>query len=175
MKRTIVAILVFAASGCFAQTIKTISNTEIKEVKIYLAGAAVVREVKTTVEAGTTQLAVEGLSQYINSSSITVTGTGDATLLSVVSQIDYVNTTRKSSKLKMLQDSLDDLNHANEKLNDLITIYNGEIEVLNANKSVGGANTGVDRDNLREYIEFYRERMIELKIKLMDSRNEQKK
>ena len=56
----------------------------------------IIREIKTDVDAGATQLSVEGLSEYINNGSITVTGTGDATLLSVVSQLDYLNSTNKS-------------------------------------------------------------------------------
>ena len=175
MKKTIFLFFVFVSSVCYSQTVKTISNAELKEVKIYLSGAQVIREVKTSVEAGTTQLAVEGLSEYINDGSITVTGIGDATLLSVVSQLDYLNATKKSPRLKMLQDSLDELNHSLDKLNDLSSVFLGEIDMLNANKSVGGANTGVDKDNLKENIDFYRERMIELKIKLLDNKNELKK
>ena len=75
----------------------------------------------------------------------------------------------------MLQDSLDELNHSLDKLNDLSAVFLGEIDMLNANKSVGGANVGVDKDNLKEIADFYRERMIELKIKLLDNKTEQKK
>jgi len=75
----------------------------------------------------------------------------------------------------MLQDSLDQLNHSLDKVNDLSSIFQGEIDLLNANKSVGGANVGVDKDNLKEIADFYRERMIELKVKLLDNKTEVKK
>lgn len=175
MKKIVFLFSVFIAVNGYAQTIKTISTTDIKEVKVYQSGAQVVRELKTSLEAGTTQLAVQGLSQYVNSGSISVTGTGDATLLSVVSQLDYLNDTKKSPRLKALQDSLDEMTRSLDKVNDLSSIYLGEMDVLNANKSVGGANIGVDKDNLKEFIDFYRERMIELKIKLLDNKDEVKK
>ncbi len=175
MKKNILLFFLLASFAGYAQTVKTISNTDIKEVKIYLNGAQVIREVKASVDAGTTQLAVQGLSEYINNNSITVTGTGDATLLSVVSQMDYVNATKKSPRLQSLQDSLEDATRSLDKINDLSAIFMGEQDMLNANKSVGGANIGVDRDNLREVEDYYREKMIELKVKLLDNKAEQKK
>ncbi len=175
MKRIFLLFFLFLSIISYSQTVKTISNTDIKEVKVYLTGAQIVREIKTSVDAGTMQLSIEGLSEHINAGSITVTGTGDATLLSVVSQLDYLNSTKKSPQLKMLQDSLDELNHSLVKINDLSSIFNGEIDMLNANKSIGGANVGVDKDNLKEIADFYRERMIELKIKLLDNKTELKK
>lgn len=175
MKKNILLFFVLISGVSYSQTVKTISATEIKEVKVYLSGAQIIREINTAIDAGTTQLSVEGLSEYINNGSITITGTGDATLLSVVSQMDYLHSTKKSPKLKMLQDSLDELNHSVDKLNDLSSVFLSEIDMLNANKSVGGANVGVDIDNLKEIADFYRERLIELKIKLLDNKTELKK
>src|SRR5689334_5899488 len=124
MKKAIVLLFTCIASFAYPQATKSITNAEIKEVKVFLNGAQVTRIVHTTVDAGTTQLSVEGLSEYLNGGSITVTGTGDATLLSVVSQLDYINDTKKSPRLRALQDSLNELNHSMDKLNDLAAIYN---------------------------------------------------
>ena len=90
---------------------KIISNTDVKEVKIFLNGAMVSRSAKTVVDAGTTKYIFENLSASINAQSISVTGKGDFTILSVVHQLNYLNSEKKTPEIKLLEDSLDALNY----------------------------------------------------------------
>lgn len=175
MKNLIVVLFVIATEGLFGQNLKSVTNSEIKNVRVYLNGAQVERNVKATVEAGITQLKLESLSSLIDKNSISVSGTGEVTLLSVVHQMNYLNDEKKSPEIKQAEDSLEALQTDMEKASGLESIYNEETALLNSNKSVGGANSGVDPDNLKEVADFFRERMIELKIKLIDIHKEQKR
>lgn len=174
MKKFLGLCLVFAASFAQAQDEKHIRESVVKDVRIYQSGAQVNRMVKTSVESGTTVLYIENLSSAIDQQSISVGGTGDALLVAVSYQLDYLTGDRKPPEIRRLEDSLKVVTLDLEKVNGLEQVYNEEISLLNANKSVGGANVGVDTDALREVADFFRTRMIELKVKLIDVHAEQK-
>ncbi len=167
-------LLLLITNTVFAQNEKHIKESLVKNVRIYQAGAQVERHLVASIEAGTTALFIEGLSAQIDQQSIMVSGTGDANVAAVSFQLDYLTGDRKPVEVRRLEDSLRILNLDIEKVNGLEQICNDEISLLNANKSVGGANIGVDVDMLKEVSEYYRNRMVEIKIKLIDIHSEQK-
>jgi hypothetical protein len=72
-----------------------ISNSEVKEVKIYQTGAMVYRNAKATLSPGLQEIVIDGLSPYINPQSIILKGTGDATILAVSFQQKLFNRTKE--------------------------------------------------------------------------------
>jgi uncharacterized protein (TIGR02231 family) len=176
MKRlTLFALFFFAVQFSQAQFEKQIRGSEVTGVRIYQSGSQVERTVSTNVEAGTTTLLVEGLSAAVDPQSIYVTGTGGATVAGISYRLDYLSGERKPAEVRRLEDSLRILNTEIEKVNALEMVYNDEIGLMNANRSVGGANTGVDVDNLMEVADYFRERMIDLRNRQIDVKNEQRK
>ena len=166
-------LLLFTAAAT-AQNEKRSKESSVKNVRIYQNGAQVERQLVASVDAGATTLFIEGLSSQIDQQSISVNGTGDATVSSVAFQLDYLTGDRKPIEVRRLEDSLRTVNLELEKVNGLEQICNDEISLLNANKSIGGANIGVDVDMLKEVSEYYRNRMVEIKVKLIDIHSEQK-
>lgn len=168
MKKIIVAFMLFCTHTVLAQSEKSISNTDIKDVKIFLSGAEINRSFKTTVDAGITQLVVENLSPEINRNSISAILSGDAMVLSTFFSLNYLKENKTSPVLKKLRDSLDVLNDNIGELNILKSVYTDEAAMLNANKQVGGSNVGLTAENLQKVIDFFRTRMIDIKGKLSD-------
>ena len=168
MKKIILGFLLLTAMQSFADNEKNIVNSEIKDVKIFLSGAQINRTFKTTIENGVTQLVIENLSSQIDRNSITVSVNGDAMILSTSYSLDYLKEKKVTPELKKLKDSLEVLTSNLNELNMLEAVYNEEAGMLNANKAVGGSNVGVNPDNLHKAIDFYRQRMIEVKSKILD-------
>lgn len=158
-----------------AQQVRDIPESDVKSVRVFLNGAQVTRAVSTTVDAGTTVLEIGNLSPNIDKQSISVSGTGEATLAGVGFRMEYLTEDKKPANVRILEDSARSLQLELDKVNSLELVYNDEIALLNANKSVGGSNVGVDVDNLHEVADFFRQRMIELRIKLIDTGREKKK
>lgn len=177
MNRLFLLLAVWVSSTAYAnaQFEKRIKGTDVKNVRIYQSGAQVERSLATSVEPGTTSLFIEGLSAAVDPRSIYVNGTGDVTVAGISYQLDYLTNERKPLEVRRLEDSLRVLNNDIDKVNSLEQVYNDEMALLNANRSVGGANIGVDVDNLREVADFFRARMIDLKEKQMEVRAEQRK
>ena len=168
MKKIIVVFLLLAAKQSFGDNEKSIVSSQVKDVKIFLSGAQVNRNFKTTIESGVTQIVVENLSSQIDRNSITVSVNGDAMILSTSYSLDYIKENKVTPELKKLKDSLDVFTASLNELNMLLAVYNEEAGMLNANKSVGGSNVGVNSDNLQKVIDFFRKRMIEVKTKILD-------
>ena len=175
MKKAFVLFFCLLTIFASAQNPKVVNSSEIKTVRVYQSGAQISRTIQANVEAGITQLMVPELSSQINKNSITVSEIGNFSLLSVVHLLNYLDAEKKSPEILRLEDSLKQLDLEIEKNSGLENVYTQESALLNANKSVGGANTGVDPDNLKEVADLFRERMIELTIKLIDIHTEEKR
>ncbi|HMT28888.1 MAG TPA: mucoidy inhibitor MuiA family protein [Bacteroidia bacterium] len=152
-----------------------ISKTDITEVKIFTSGATITRNAKVIVDAGQSLLRFENLSASINPSSISVTGTGDLTVLSVTHQLDYLGPDRKTPEMIKLEDSLQSLSRQRDGVLNQITVLQEEQNLLIANKSIGGANTGVKLEELKNIAAFFRIRMTEIKDRILDLNIKEKK
>jgi uncharacterized protein (TIGR02231 family) len=175
MKKALIAMFLMVTTLGFSQDTRNVATSEVKSVKIFLAGAQVERLVKATVNSGTSQIAIEGLSSQVDQNSIYVTGTGEATILNVGYTLDYLKESKNPPELQKLRDSLDVLKELLEKETMMESVFNEEVNFMNSNKNTGGANTGVNADNLHKVADFYRQRMIEIKTKLIDIHAKQKK
>ena len=144
---------------------KTPVKSEIKNVTVFLSGAQVSRTGTATVPIGQTYFVFEGLSQYINANSVQVKGTGDFTILSVAHQLDYVNTQEKSKEVLLIEDSLESLNAQYTFQQAMLENYIAEKNMIIANQSIGGSQTGVKIEDLKAAAEYFRTRLADISQK----------
>lgn len=175
MKKSILLLFVLLSGSLIAENVKTIGTSEINGVKIFLSGAQVVRTAKVFLDKGENEISIEGLSSQIDPQSILVSGNGDAMIKGVNFSIDYLKDKKKSPELIRLQDSLKVLQLQLDNIVMSETVYTEEIALLNANKNTGGANTGVNAENLKKVADFFRQRSIEIRLKLIDFKNDKVK
>jgi uncharacterized protein (TIGR02231 family) len=140
-------------------------KSEIKTVTVFLSGAQVARTASATLPIGQSILIFEGLSQYVNPNSIQVKGTGDFTILSVTSQMDYMKTQEKPKEVIVLEDSLDSYNTQLDYQQSLLDIYKEEKDMIIANQSIGGTTVGVKVEELKAAADFFRTRLSDIKTK----------
>lgn len=175
MKKSILLLFVLLSGSLIAENVKTIGTSEINGVKIFLSGAQVVRTAKVFLDKGENEISIEGLSSQIDPQSILVSGNGDAMIKGVNFSIDYLKDKKKSPELIRLQDSLKVLQLQLDNIVMSETVYTEEIALLNANKNTGGANTGVNAENLKKVADFFRQRSIEIRLRLIDFKNDKVK
>jgi uncharacterized protein (TIGR02231 family) len=138
-------------------------KSEVTDVKLYVNGAMVTREAKASLSPGQNTLLIENLSPEIDPRTITVKGIGDAVILSVNHRLDYLGADHKTAEHLKLEDSLALLNKKRDQILNQISVFQEEQNLLLANKSVGGTNTGVKTEDLKSVADFFRKRMNELK------------
>lgn len=160
----------------FAQDSKEI-DSKINEVTVFLNGAEVKRNANISVNKGTNEFKFTGLSPYIQPNSIQVKANNKAlTIVSVNHEINYLDRANvaKSPKVKMINDSIEQLEFKLQIRQSYERVYNEEKSLLLTNKKMGGANTGVDIEDLMDAADFYRERLANIETKLLDIKRSKK-
>ena len=161
----LVAVLSLSIYSTYAEN-KEI-NSEAKEITVYLQGAQVIREAKTYINAGKTDILISDLSPFIDANTIQVKGKGDFTILAINHQINYLKQNQKSKRVIVLEDSLELLNKKINKLNAMQAVYNEEQTLLLANKAIGGTQNGVSITELQKAADLFRARLTEIKEKIL--------
>ena len=164
MKKIILISFLLFNSLIFANQEKKTTST-ITKVNVFINKAEIERKASTSVLAGITDIILTDLSRNIDPNSIQVSGTGNAVIMSVSHQINHLNKAAKSEKVKVLEKQINELNEQT-----IVIRYNKEAlqeekNMILSNKSIGGANTGVNWEQLENIADFYRERLVEISTK----------
>ena len=173
MKKLAALLLTFSVVALQAQTFKEKElKTNIKEVTVFLNGAQVFEAGSTAIPVGTTLLRIKGLSPFIDEKSVQVKAEGDFTILAVNHKLSYLNELKKDGKMDSLKKRIDVIKLSVSRVAARLEMLVEKLSLLNANKTLGGANAGVSIIQLRQAIELYESEILKIKeeeIKLKQS------
>ena len=162
---TLLMALLLVPWAALAQTPEQEVDSEIKRVTVFLRGAQVTREAETGIAAGTTALTFTGLTSRLNPESIQLKAEGDFTVLSVVHRRNFFEDTGQTAEAEQLQ-ARKTLKQDSLKVEQvMLQVYRQEEEMLLVNKSIGGSQTGVQVAELISAVDFFRERLMDIKSK----------
>ena len=161
---TIFLITMFMGFLGIAQPISTTSN--IQQVTVYAQGAKVFRQAKVRVSAGQQEVVIQGLSNQVQISSLQVRVPNTVTLLTASFQTNYITPQKVSQDIQMIKDSIDALDLEVQLTKNKQQAVQEEQELLLANKSVGGSQSGLDPEKLKQMAQYYNSRLPELKNKI---------
>ncbi len=168
MKAIVSCLFLFFFLALDAQ--KEISpETNIKEITVFLQGAQVTRSGSIQLPAGKSKVVLSGLSRYLNNESIQVKGKGNFTIFSVNHRINYLKNLDKPKEILVLEDSLELLNNQLDEKNVYLNALQQEEQMIMANKSLGGENTGVSVTELRTASAFFREKINEIGLQKINT------
>ncbi|MBV6441304.1 MAG: hypothetical protein EPGJADBJ_02987 [Saprospiraceae bacterium] len=144
----------------------------ISEVTVYRSGAKVSSVAMVKVAAGNSEVIFENLSPYIHASSMLVKIRGEATLISAVFSLKTPGTAPESPLAPVLRDSLVLLGDELMRLRDERDVLNMEQKLITENTSrVGTVPEGQPAKlpvaELKALSEFYRQRILEIKDRLL--------
>lgn len=147
-----------------------------KEVTLFLSGAQVVNTATVSLQSGVTDLVFENIAPNLQENYITAKGEGDFTVLGVTYRMNYLDQeTEMPKEVKVLSDSLEGLRNRSELLTATLRLFENEEALLNANRSIGGQNTGVSSAELEKIATLYRTRMTEILGKKFEINSKLKK
>lgn len=140
-------------------------DSKIQSVNVFLQKAEVTRSASAQVGTGMTDIVLHGLSQFVDPNSIQVSGTGNATIMSVSHRMNHLNKAAKSDKVQALETEIKALEDANVTVKYKKEALQEEKSMILANKSIGGANSGVSWEELENVADFFRERLVDISMK----------
>lgn len=165
MKKILAALVLFfilSQQNIHAQRI----TSTINDVTVYLQGALVSRNVQATLTPGTTELVIEGLSNFIDSKSIMMEGSGDATILSVNYRINYVKLQENNPAGQILQNEIDSVRLKIAYLQNERNTLNNELDLLTTNHRIPTTDGAAFVDDLEDAADFYRTRATQVRNKI---------
>ena len=147
----------------------------LNSVKVFQNGAELFHNAKIKVDKGITDIVFSGLAEKIDVNSVNVSAKGDAVILAVVQRFDYLRPQEKSPKVVMLEDSLEMLDQKVMAKKNEMDVFRMEIDLLQANKSIGSKDKGVTVAELQKMAEYINKRLNEIKSQQLQLTNVIKK
>jgi hypothetical protein len=145
---------------------KNVVPSTLRSAIVYRSGAELVHTATAHLEQGNNDLVIDGISNAIDPASIRIGCSGNVTIMSVATSTDYLRPEITSPFVKKLQDSIVSIKKECSRLDVLRQSDTEMLDLLNANKSIAGSTTGVTVSELSKMMEYYRQKVIELRTEL---------
>lgn len=161
-KKYVLVCFLLATMAMFSQTKTKKVNSKIEKVIVFSQGAQVSRSANATFDSGKTELVFQGISPKIDKQSLQVKGKGRFTILSVIHQNNFLNTQQHRTEISKLETEKKEWELKKTTETNILSILKNEEGILSKNQVVGGTNSGLKTTDLREAVEFHRQRLIDL-------------
>lgn len=156
--------MAFSASGQSSDTL--IVESKIKAVTVFIEGAQVERQHRETFKKGKLNLKFAKLPLELDPKSIQVKSDKGSTILSVKHAVRSYKP-KETMTESDLRESIKRHTEIAEDLNNELSVFNYEENLLLKNDNFRNENGGVAVNDIREAADFYRSRLNEVRIKKM--------
>jgi TonB-dependent SusC/RagA subfamily outer membrane receptor len=162
MKKIIVSCLLLVSIKLFANNNQNIVGSELKTVTVYKTGAELQHTAHATLQVGNNELIIDNIANQIDINSIQIKTANAVTLMGVEFNNNYLIPVEKTSRIKMLEDSVEKMQKNWDKLNELLVNNNELYEVLRTNRDLKGTQTGMNVAELAKLMDYYKAKLIDL-------------
>jgi uncharacterized protein (TIGR02231 family) len=168
-------ILVLASfSLVFSQDDFSTVASKPEKVTVYLSGAAIESRASAMLKTGLQTVVFDNVSNNVDANSIQVKADADITIMAVNFRLNYLRP-QDNKEFKILEDSLLWYRTQVARIGVIKASYEKELAVLDANQSIGGANSGVSVAELQKMADFMRNRSSETALKALETAEKETK
>jgi len=169
MKKISFLFLLFFGSSLIASA--TVIPAKLQAVKVYLQGAELRHQAQVQLQAGEQQIVLSGLAGQIDDRSIRLASDkAGITILAYQLRQNYLKQNDDLPEIRSLLDSIRYFTRLQEDDKTRWEVLVQEQQMILANKQVGGANSGMSVLELQKLADFYRSRLAELNLKILQSK-----
>ncbi|MEC5166827.1 uncharacterized protein (TIGR02231 family) [Flavobacterium sp. PL11] len=170
MKNNIIIITFFLTLFSYAQK-PTFSTAKVKSATVYFNAAELSQVTVVNLPLGTSEIVIKNIANTLNQNTIQIGAPSSITVLSVQFTTNYIS-----------EFEIDETNPVIKKVRDSITFVKKEIKktqikvqtnvqaiaLLDNNKNVAGANTGLNVAELIKLVDYYSLKKTELENIIID-------
>ena len=164
MKKVFFTILFLVSAISFAQ--KPIFTTaKVKAATVYFNAAELSQTASVNLPAGTSEIVIKNVADYLNESTVQIGAPNSVTVLSVQFTQNYISEYEIDEANPVIKKVRDSISWTQKEIKKVqIDIYSSQqtIALLDANQNVSGANTGLNVTELMKLVDFYKTKRIEL-------------
>ncbi|MCB0451876.1 MAG: mucoidy inhibitor MuiA family protein [Aequorivita sp.] len=139
------------------------TTSKIEKVTVYLEGASIERTSSINLISGENTFVFNNLSPDIDENSIQVSGLGDASIISIVFNIDFLEKKETSQEYKSVENLLKTFQQQKNQIENEIAGYNEELQLLQKNQRINSDATNLTVEMIKEMSVYYRNRVTEIK------------
>ncbi len=162
MKKILFTLLLIPFFG-ITQKINTIRmDVPISKVKLFPSSGEMMHQKEIKLVEGRNQLIFTGISAHADAQSIQFVSNKEYRLISITSELDFKTAEMQNARITKLKDSLNNLVEQLQLNKDEISAYQTQLNFLNANQNIKGSNATLTVAQLREGVDFYRTKTLEI-------------
>lgn len=169
----VIALLFFL--GVNAKDEPLIVASSLKNVTVYRSGAELTHNTSVQLEKGNRDLVIQGISNNIDINSVQISCRAAVTIMGIEFAKNYLVVPEVTFHIKVLQDSVEQVQKEIEKVNVQIQTTTDLLEVLKLNRDIKGQQTGLSVAELMKLMDYYKNKSTELQNELAQERERQKK
>ncbi|MCG2612210.1 DUF4139 domain-containing protein [Flavobacterium sp. SM15] len=164
MKQFFFAILFLISGLLFAQK-PIFTQAKVKSATVYFNAAELSQNANVTLPAGTSEIVIKNVANYLNENSVQIGAPASVTVLSVQFTNDYISEYEVDENSPAIKKVKDSIILVQKELEKLINTKNSEtktIELLDKNQQVFGQNSGLSVAELMKMVEYYKTKRTEM-------------
>lgn len=164
MKKLILVIPLLVSALSLAQK-PIFTSAKTKAATVYFSGAELSQTTSVNLPAGTSEIVIKNVADYLNESTVQIGAPNSLTVLSVQFTQNYISEyeiDESNPIIKRVRDSITLVQKEIKKIQIDKYSHQQTIEMLDQNKTVGGANTGLSVAELMKLVEYYKAKRTEL-------------
>ncbi len=182
MKNLFLLALLCIALSAHASNEKNVKSI-VKNVTVFTQGAQVFRSSSVTLSQGVTDLVFQGISPFINPTSVQAGGKGDFIVLEVRHKIKYPEPVKPVEglpketvrEIKQLEDSLIEIGFNREELTDRRVALQMEKDMIMKNKLSNSEGKSDSLPILKQAMEFFRIKLNDINAQLNKIKRDEQK
>ena len=166
-------LTILSVQASFCQVRNFQAETKIREVIVFTEGAQVERIANVTIPTGRSEFVFSGISPQLEKQSIQVKTATGVTVLSVNHQVNFFREQEIREDIRALEEKMQETEDKMELEKSLVQVYKQEEAMLQKNQEIGG-NNGIKTPDLKEALDFQRQKLTEVLQKQFESQKKVK-
>ena len=163
MKKLFLITVLFSAIS-FAQK-PIFATAKVKSATVYYNAAELLQTTSINLPVGTSEVVIKNVANNLNESTIQIGAPSSVTVLSVQFTNNYISefeVDENSPTIKKVRDSITLVQKEIKKVQILTYSNQQTIALLDENKNVAGANSGLNVTELMKLVDYYKTKRTEL-------------
>ena len=162
MRKILFALLLIPFIGTAQKMNTTRLDVPISKVKLFPSSGEMLHQKDVKLVEGRNQLIFTGLSAYADPQSIQFASNQDYRLISITTELDFKTAEMQNQRIMSLKDSMNRLTDKVQLNKDELAANQTQLNFLNANQNIKGSNSNVTVAQLKDAIDFYKAKTLEI-------------
>ncbi len=162
MKKVLVIICALISINLLANNERNIVPSELKTATVYKSGAELTHTANATLKQGNNELVIDNIANQLDINSIQIKTASAVTLMGIEFNNNYLIPVEKSSRVKMLEDSVEKLQIKRTDLSNALANNDELYQVLKTNRDIKGTQTGMSVLELTKLMDYYKIKLAEI-------------